>query len=214
MKKKFSIVGKPVIRQDGYEKVTGKAKFADDYRFHGQLYGVMVRLPVAHAKIKSIDYSSIKNNSAVAAICDHTDISGNKKVGPVRKDQPIFCYDKIVTPGDVVAMLVGESECLLRELVHKIKVEYEKLPVLTDPQKALKKNSPLIHPQYKNNLIVHYPLRKGDIKKGFDKSDHIIEQTYTTPRVEHAFIEPECVTALPLKGGTAIHIIGSIQNPF
>jgi CO/xanthine dehydrogenase Mo-binding subunit len=213
MDRNFSMVGKPVIRQDGMEKVLGQAKFADDYDFPGKLYGVMVRLPVAHAKINKIDYSAVRDHPVLRAICDARDIPGEKLTGVVRRDQPVFCDKKIVTPGDVVAMPVGESEADLIALRDKIKIDYTSLPVLTDPRKALDPDAPLIHPQYKNNLIVHYPLRKGDIEKGFADSDFILEQSYTTPHVEHAYIEPEAVTAVPLEGNKGIKIVGSIQNP-
>jgi CO/xanthine dehydrogenase Mo-binding subunit len=213
-KEKFNIVGKPVVRQDGYAKVTGKAKYADDYRFEGELYGVMVRTNVSHAIIKEIDFSSIENHPSIKTIITHVDISGSKKVGPIKQDQPIFCYEKIVTPGDVVAMLVGENEVVLRELAKKVKIDLEELPVLEDPTTSLDKDSILIHPQYKSNLITHYPLRKGNVEKGFKQSDEIIEQTYTTQLIEHAYIEPECVTAMLGEGNIRIKIIGSIQNPF
>jgi CO/xanthine dehydrogenase Mo-binding subunit len=214
MNQKFSTVGMPVIRQDGPEKVTGQAKFADDYFFPGQLYGVMVRLPAAHAKIGKIDYSAVEGHPALWAVCDARDIPGERKTGVVRCDQPVFCDEKVVTPGDVVAMLVGESEEELLALRDRIKIDHTLLPVLSDPRKALAPDAPLIHPQYSNNLIVHYPLRKGDIEKGFAHSDFIFEQTYTTPHIEHAYIEPEAVTAIPLEGNKGIKIVGSIQNPF
>jgi len=208
----FNIVGKDVIRQDGFAKVTGQAKFADDYKFHGMLHGVMVRAPVAHAKINLIDYSWLENNPSVTTICDAEDIPGAKKVGPIKQDQPVFAFDKIVTPGDAVAMLVGKDEKKLRKLTSKVKVEYENLEVLSDPLKALDKNAPVIHPDSGSNLIIHYPLRRGDVDKGFSESDFILEETYSTPHIEHAYLEPECVTAIPLESGNGIKIIGSIQN--
>jgi len=212
--KKFNIVGKPVIRQDAYSKVTGKAKFADDYKFEGQLFGVMVRTKASHAVIKSIDYSQIRNEDGIKAIITSDDIPGNKKVGQIKIDQPVFCSEKIITSGDVVAMLVGEDQTELKKLSHKIKIELEKLPVLEDPQKALEQNAVLIHPESKTNLITHHPLIKGNVTKGFNNSDYLIEQNYTTQFVEHAYIEPECVTALPGEGMIKVKIIGSIQNPF
>jgi CO/xanthine dehydrogenase Mo-binding subunit len=211
---KFNIVGKPVIRQDAYSKVNGKAKFADDYKFEGQLFGVMVRTNVSHAIIKSIDYSKIRNESCLKAIITSNDIPGNKKVGQIKIDQPVFCFDKIITPGDVVAMLVGEDPNELKKLTQKIKIELVELPLLEDPQKALEQNAVLIHPENKTNLITHYPLIKGNVEMGLRNSDYVIEQTYTTQFVEHAYIEPECVTALPGDGMIKVKIIGSIQNPF
>jgi len=210
----FNIVGKHVIRQDALEKVTGKAKFADDINEPGQLFGVMVRVPTVHASIDEIDYSEVLNKAPNVIIVDANDIKGSKKVGPIRQDQPIFAFDKIVTPGDVVAMLVGESEEELKSLAKKVKVKFTELPALTDPTKALDADAPIIHPQFKNNLINHYPLRKGDIEKGFKESDFIHVETYTTQLVEHAYIEPEAVIAIPLEGEKGIRIIGSVQNPF
>ncbi|MBL1211839.1 MAG: xanthine dehydrogenase family protein [Ignavibacteriae bacterium] len=213
MKEKFNIVGKPVIRQDAFNKVTGQAKFADDYNYPNQLYAAMIRIPVSHAKIKSIDYTEAIESGLVAATCDSSDIPGAKKVGPIRKDQPVFCDEKVVTSGDVLAMLIGENEYELKQASKKVKVDFEELPILTDIEKAMDEDAQIIHPEFENNLIVHYPLRKGNIDKGFEESDHILEQTYTTPHIEHAYIEPEAVVAVPLEGNRGIKIIGSIQNP-
>lgn len=214
MSKKFNLVGKPVIRQGGYAKVTGKAQFADDINYPDQLYGVMVRLPVAHARIKKIDLTELENHPAVLAICDSRDIPGSNRLGINQQDQPVFCEKKIVTPGDVVAMLIGKDEKKLRQLASQVKYEIEPLPVLTDPRRALDSDAPLLHPELKSNLIIHYPLRKGDVEKGFADSDHILEQTYTTQLIEHAYIEPETVTAIPLPWNRGVRIIGSVQNPF
>jgi len=214
MTSKLTLIGKPVIRQDGIEKVTGQAKFANDINYPNQLYGVMVRFPVVHAKIQSIDYSQIQNLPAIATICDANDIYGDKKIGPIKKDQPIFAFDKIRSQGDVVCMLVGENENELKKIKDDVKIKYQELPVLSDPLKSLESDAPLIHEQFKNNLINHYPLRKGDVQKGIAESDYIIEQTYTTPHIEHAYIEPEAVIAIPKEGNKGVHVIGSIQNPF
>ncbi len=214
MKNEFSFVGKPVVRTDGLEKVTGQARFADDINFPGQLFGVMVRIPATHAQIRHIDYSGLPDDPALVTICDARDVPGAKKIGPIKQDQPIFCFDKVVTPGDVLAMLVGPSEEALLKMRDRVKVDYKPLPVLTDPLKALEPDAPLIHPEQKSNLVVHHRVRKGDINKGFAESDFIIEQTYTTPFIEHAYIEPEAVIAVPLEGNKGIRIIGSIQNPF
>ncbi|RPH92274.1 xanthine dehydrogenase, partial [candidate division KSB1 bacterium] len=212
--REFHTVGKPVERQDGPEKVMGCARFADDISFAGQLAAVMVRTPYSHAKIRSADYSAIEKHPSLVAVCDARDISGVNKVGVVRKDQPVFCDERIVTPGDVVAMLVGESEDDLFALRDKIRIECEPLPILTDPLKALDADAPLIHPDLNSNLINHYPLRKGDVEKGLAESEFILEETYSTQCIEHAYLEPECVTAVPREGNRGVDVVGSIQNPF
>ncbi|TSA30416.1 MAG: xanthine dehydrogenase [Ignavibacteriales bacterium] len=213
MKKKFSVVGTNVIREDGFDKVTGRAKFADDYKFDGMLHAVMLRIPETHAKINSINYLEIENDASIISIITSADIPGSKKVGMIKNDQPIFCDEVVVTPGDVLAMLVGEDVSRLRSALSKIKIDFSPLPVLTDPKKSLEPDAILIHPELGSNLIIHHPLRKGNIEKGFDESDQIIEQTYTTQLIEHAYIEPEAVIAIPL-GVNGVKIIGSIQNPF
>jgi len=213
MKKEFSTIGKRVIREDGWEKVTGQAKFGDDINFPNQLFAVPVRLPVIHATIVNIDYSEIIGNPDLTTICDSRDIPGSQKVGAIRKDQPIFCSEKVVTSGDVVSLLVGRSREKLIQLRERVRIDYESLPVLSDPSKALGEDSILIHPELGNNLIVHYPLRKGNVEKGFQQSDDIIEQTYSTQIIEHAYMEPEVVIAVPLGVNKGIKIIGSIQNP-
>ena len=210
----FHVVGKAVERPDALEKVTGQARFADDLSFPNQLAAVMVRTPFVHAQIHSVDYSAIASHPALTAICDARDVPAAKKIGTVRNDQPVFCEERIVTPGDVVAMLVGPSEEELLGLRDRIKIDGQPLPVLDDPARALDEDAPLIHPEFGSNLIVHYPLRKGDIEKGFSQSDFVFEQTYTTQRVEHAYLEPECVTAVPREGNRGVEITGSIQNPF
>jgi CO/xanthine dehydrogenase Mo-binding subunit len=212
--KDFSVVGKPVARQDAYDKVTGTALYADDYSFHGMLFGVMVRVPATHATIDKIEYSpELLNNKNVTAICDANDCPAAKKVGPIKQDQPIFSFEKILTPGDVVAMLVGPHEEELIKLRSEVKVSFTPLPALTDPLKALEADAPLIHPAYKNNEINYYPLRKGDVEKGLAESDFILDQTYTTQIIEHAYLETEAVIAIPMGKERGVKIIGSIQNP-
>lgn len=211
MAKEFSVIGKSVIREDAFEKVTGKAKFADDYKFDGMLFAKMIRINATHAKINSVDFSKIENEKDILIVTSKN-VQGKNIVGLIKHDQPVFCDEKIVTPGDVIGMLVGEDEEKLNSLVKKVKVNFTPLPILTDPTKALDKDAVLIHPDLKSNLIIHHPLRKGNIEKGFAESDEILEQTYKTQLIEHAYIEPECVIAVPKEDG--IKIIGSIQNPF
>ena len=214
MSKNYSVVGKPVIREDGVEKVTGYAKFADDYKYEGMLNGVMIRIPEIHAKINSVDFSGIEKSKYLTAICTSSDIPGSKNIGVIKYDQPVFCNEKVVTSGDVIAMLVGESEDELRKLAGDVKVDYTPLPLLTDPRKSLDKDAPLVHDDTDSNLIVYHPLRRGDVEKGFTESDFVIEQTYTTQLIEHAYIEPEAVIAIPLGPSKGVKVTGSIQNPF
>lgn len=210
----FNYVGKSIIREDGLSKVAGYAKYADDYSFPNMLYGVPIRINTTAAKINSIDFSEIKNSPAVISIITSDDIPGSKKVGAIVKDQPIFSETEVKTCGDVIALLVGNDEELLNDLAKKVKINFTQVEPLLNPEQSLSEHAPLIHPELGSNLIIHYPLRKGNIEEGLKNSDLVLEQTYNTGYQEHAYLEPECVIAVPGARGNDVEVIGSIQNPF
>ncbi|MEA2103204.1 MAG: xanthine dehydrogenase family protein molybdopterin-binding subunit [Candidatus Cloacimonadota bacterium] len=213
-KKKFDIVGKNVKRTDAYEKVTGRAKYGADLEFPEMLLSDQFRLDTVHAKIKSIDILEAEKVAGISAIITHKDVPGKNYIGVLTDDQPIFSSDKIFCAGDVIALVVGKSENAIQKAKSLIKVEYAELPILADYTKALEPDAPLIHPEMKSNQIVHYPLRKGNVNKGFAESEFILEREYTTQTIEHAYIEPEVVVAVPHYRKDVYKIYGSFQNPF
>ncbi len=210
----FSYVGKSIIREDGYSKVAGYAKYADDYSYPNMLFGLPIRINATAAIINNIDFTDILKAPGLFDIITNQDIPGAKKVGAIVKDQPIFSDSVVKTCGDVIALLIGNDEEILSELVKKVKIDYSIVNPLLDAEESLSEHAPLIHPELGSNLIVHYPLRKGNVDEGFKNSDYLLEQTYTTGYQEHAYLEPECVIAIPGARGNDVEIIGSIQNPF
>ena len=210
----FSVVGKNLPRTDAYEKVTGRAQYAADISFPGMCFAAQKKTIIPHGIIKNIDISLAERVAGVEAIITHKDVPGNNISGVIKNDQPVFSFDNIYCPADVVALVVGEDKEAVLKALTLIKIEVEELPVLSDYTHALDKDALLIHPENKSNLINHYPLRKGNIEKGFQESDIIIERTYTTPAIEHAYIEPECITAVPDFRKDVYKIYGSVQNPF
>jgi len=211
---KFNIIGKKLPRTDAYEKVTGRAQYAADVTFPDMRFTAQKKAPIPHGIIKKIDISEAEKVPGIEAIVTHQDIPGSNLTGVIILDQPVFSYDKIYCPADVVALVVGTNKNSVQEALSLIKIETEEFPILSDYTQALCKDAPFIHPENKTNLINHYPLRKGDIEKGFGESDIILERTYTTPSIEHAYIEPECITAVPDFRKDVYKIYGSVQNPF
>ncbi len=211
---KFSIVGKELPRTDAYEKVTGRAQYAADISFPDMCITAQKYISLAHGIIKKIDISKAEKVPGIEAIITSKDVPGQNLSGVIKCDQPVFSYNKIYCPADVVALVVGADKDSIKKALSLINLETEELPILTEYAKALDKDAPLIHPDNKTNLINHYPLRKGDVEKGFAESDIILERTYTTPAVEHAYIEPECITAVPDFRRDVYKIYGSVQNPF
>jgi CO/xanthine dehydrogenase Mo-binding subunit len=209
--KQFNVVGSRVARVDAIDKVTGRAKYGADYNSLGQLYGVSKYADYPHAKIISINTEKAKSLEGVRAVLTHENIPGEKSFGAITTNQMVLCTDTVRFMGDVVAVVAAESQELAAEAVELIEVDYEELPVVSDPEQALDKMSPLVYES--GNLCFHHKLRKGDVEKGFAHSDIVVEREYSTQRIEHSYLEPEAVLAEPGENG-GITIVGSLQNPY
>jgi len=206
-----SIIGSGEPRVDAWGKVTGTAKFADDYALPHQLVGRVLRAKHPHARILSIDAKSAASLAGVEAVLTARDIPGSRAFGIVVKNQEILALDKVRYLGDGVALVAARSARIAEEALALIDVRYEPLPVLTDPEEAMKEDAPRIHDG--ENVFVHHKVRKGNVEKGFDAADVVLERTFRTQFVEHAAIEPEAVLAEPAEHG-GVKITGSIQNLF
>jgi CO/xanthine dehydrogenase Mo-binding subunit len=208
---KHTIIGNPERRVDSWGKVTGTAKFAADYSLPHQLYGKVLRSKHPHARIVSIDTQNAANLPGVEAVLTAKDIPGSRTFGVVVKNQEILAGEKVRFLGDGVALVAARSVERAEEALRLIDVVYEPLPVVSDPEDAMKDDAPRIHPE--GNVFVHHKVRKGNIEKGFSASDFVIERTFRTQFIEHSAIEPEAVLAEPAEHG-GVRIIGSIQNLF
>jgi CO/xanthine dehydrogenase Mo-binding subunit len=211
MADKHKIIGKPERRVDSWGKVTGRAKFADDYNVGHQLIGKVLRSKHPHARIVRIDTSKAKALSGVQAVLTAVDIPGSKVFGIVEKNQAILAEDRVRYLGDGVALVAATSKEIAEQALSLIDVEYEPIPVVSDPEEALKPGSPIIHGN--KNEFVHHKVRKGDIARGFAEADFILERKFKTQFIEHSYIEPEAVLAEPDEQG-GVKITGSIQNLF
>lgn len=211
------MIGTQQRRVDGLGKVTGKAKFAEDYNVAHQLYGKVLRAKYPHARILRIDTSKAKELAGVEAVLTAQDIPGSNHFGIVVKNQQILASDKVRYLGDGVALVAATTREIAEQALTRIEVEYEPLPILSDPEDAMRSDAPRVHddsPEYEfRNTFVHHKVRKGDVAKGFADADFIIEHKFRTQFVEHAYIEPEAVLAEPAEHG-GVRIVGSIQNLF
>lgn len=210
----YNIIGKKVQRNDAYEKVSGKAIYGDDIQKKRMLYAACRYSDIPAGKITGIDVSIAAKIQGVEKILLYSDIPGETRLGPIRRDHYAIVNKEVFYSGDVIAVLVGQSKEAAQKAADSIIVEYEAYTGVFCPVEALNKDARLVHPEYKTNEVVHYPLRKGNVKEGFKNSEHVIERNFKTGFHEHAYIEPETVTAEPdfLTGGLKIY--GSIQNPF
>ena len=205
------IIGKGERRVDALGKVTGRAKFAADYNAGHQLYGKVLRSAYPHARILGIDTAKARQLEGVETVLTAQDIPGEKVIGIVVKNQAILAVDKVRYLGDGLALVAARTREIAEAAVKLIKVDYEPLPVVSDPEAVLAPDAPKIHGE--DNTFVHHKVRKGDVAKGFAQADFIIERKFRTPCIEHSYLEPEAVLAEPAEHGGVV-ITGSIQNLF
>jgi len=211
MNEVFKIIGKSERRVDAWGKVTGKAKFADDYNVAHQLWGKVLRSKYPHAKILCIDTTKAEQLPGVEAVLTSKDIPGVKVFGIVVKNQAILAEDRVRYLGDGVAIVAAQTKEIAEQALSCIEVEYEQLPVVSDPEEAMKSDAPIIHDD--KNEFVHHHVRKGDVDKGFAQADFIIERKFKTQFIEHAYIEPEAILAEPSEQG-GVKVTGCVQNLF
>ncbi|HNQ43357.1 MAG TPA: molybdopterin-dependent oxidoreductase, partial [Candidatus Cloacimonadota bacterium] len=201
------------FRNDAIAKVSGKAKYTDDYTMPQMLHAVPLHAPVASAWVKSIDYSQALKQAGVVAVFTALDIPGRIRFGQIIKDYPTLVHDRIRSTGDVLALVVAKSRDQALAALPQIKVDLDPLEGIYDPEVALLPDTPLLHPDHGSNICNYHCVRTGDIQAGESAADHIIEQTFTTSRIEHAYLEPEAALC-HLRPDGVMEVIGSMQHPF
>lgn len=206
-------VGVPHIRKDAAAKTLGTAMYTGDVTMPGMLYGKALRSKYPSAKILKIDTSAAERLPGVYAVITARDIPGLNAFGLANPDQEVLASKKVRMMGDPLAFVAAESLEIAQDAVESIKVEYEELEGVFTIEDALKEGAPLVHDNVPGNLLQHTKVRKGNIDEGFEKSAHIVEDTYYTQRAEHAYIEPE--TSLAFLDETGVmNVLTSTQYPF
>ncbi|MBS3815457.1 MAG: molybdopterin-dependent oxidoreductase [Hadesarchaea archaeon] len=201
---KGRVLGKSVDRTDAKRKVRGKAIYGYDYgtiakkKFDDLLYTEILKSSKAHAKIKNIDTSEAEKVDGVVKIFTHEDVpdvkfttAGQAYPEPSPYDTKVL-NEKVRFMGEPVAIVAAESESAAREASNKIEVEYEELPVILDPEKSLESDVK-IHED--GNLTEEIDVEVGDPEEGFEESDVIIEENYSTPIQKHIHLEPHACVA-------------------
>ncbi len=188
-------IGVNIRRIDAPSKVTGALRYAGDMVLPGMLHVQVLRSPHPHARIVSIDTADAEAVLGVEGVVTCADVPGQDGFGVFVTDQPIMARDKVRYVGEAIAAVAAETLAAAREAVKKIKIEYELLPAVFDPEEALATGAPVLHDYAPDNLVKHIPICNGDVEEGFAKSDLIVEETYETQQVEHAYLETEAGVA-------------------
>ncbi len=200
-------------RNDANSKVTGRAKYTDDLKFHGTLHAVPVYTDHVHARIKSVDVSAAAQRPGVVRVFTARDVPGSAVFGQIMRDYRILAGDKIRFNGDVVAVVVAGTREQAVDAAKHVEVEAEELMAVLDPEEAMKPGSPLVHEAHGSNVVNHHKVRRGDPETALKSCDHVIEHDFRTQLVEHAYLEPEVALAVPRQDGVT-EIYASTQHPF
>lgn len=191
-------IGQSRARIDALGKVTGATTYPGDLNRPDQAVMKILFARRPHAIIKSLDTSAAEALPGVLAVLTAKDVPVNE-YGLIMPDQPVLCgpgsakpyADRVRFVGDQVALVIAETEAIAGEALRRLTVEYEDLPLVTDPLHAMADDSPLLHPDRGSNIFCHYRIRKGDLERGFSQAEVVIESEYRTPPQEHAYLQPE-----------------------
>jgi 4-hydroxybenzoyl-CoA reductase alpha subunit len=210
----LSIIGKRFPRVDAKEKVIGQAKYAADYSLDGMLWCKLLRSPYAHARIINIDTSRAEKLPGVRAVVTGKDFNGWKWgwMASSRDESPL-AVDKVRYMAEAVAGVAAIDEETAEEATELIKVEYEELPVVTDPEEGMKDGAPVIHDHVQNNISVEYHWNFGDVEKAFAESYLVREDRFKTALSTHGYIEPPATVASYDPSGY-ITVWPSKQSPY
>ena len=220
----FSVVGQPIVRGEGPEKVSGQSLYTSDVILPGMLWGKILRSPLPHARIVSIDTTRAAQLPGVHAVITGQDIS-DRRVGRLLRDCPVLAREKVLFVGDKVAAVAADDPDIAEEALLLIDVEYEDLTPVFDPEEAMTDDAPTLHENMAsypglpqpvsavNNVFAQNVWDKGDIERGFAESDLIFEHTFNTQLHHQGYLEPHaCVVDIDNTG--RVQIWANNKGPF
>ena len=212
----MSSLGQGITRVDARGKVTGETLFPGDLNYPDQAFLQIVFAGRAHARIRAIDIRAAETMDGVLLVLTAKDVPVNE-YGLILPDQPVLCgpgsskphADRVRFVGDQVALVVAETEAIARAAAAAVAVDYEDLPLVTDPVAAMTAESVVIHPDHETNVFNKYQIRKGDAEAALTAADVVIEAEYRTPAQEHAYLQPEAgVAYIDDEGRVTVEVAG------
>ena len=204
--REFKLIGTRVLRPDGLDKVTGRARYGADFAMPGMLFGAVVRSPHAHAKILGIDASKALALDGVKAVVTRADLPTGLAGGAWTLQGHTLAGDVALSDGHAVAAVAATSALLAQDAARLVEVEYEVLPHVTDVDAAMQPDAPAIRPGAANhtvpegmplNVVRVHEFGRGDVEAGFAAADLVRAQSYKTEATHQGYIEPHaCVGQL------------------
>ena len=194
----FDFIGKRIPRTDSKLQVTGLCAYGEEYSEPNMLIAKGCFSKYPHAKIKRIDTAAAERMPGVRGVITWKDVPVNRNGCGFYgiSDQPILAQDVVRYRGDCIAVVAAETREQAEQAAAAVEVEYEPLDAVYSVEEALAPDAPLLHPDlFASNVPYHLKAYIGNVEDGFAASDYIIEGTYRTEKLEHAYIEPHMALA-------------------
>ena len=168
----YAVVGKPVTREDGPEKVSGQTCYSGDLILPGMLWGKVLRSPFPHARIVHIDTSGASKLPGVHAVLTGRDLGG-MLVGRTLRDTPLLAQEKVRFVGEKVAAIAADDVDTAEEALTRIEVEYAELPAVFDPVEAMQPGAPVVHDGFPD---LRGPSRTGPAPWQYQSPSNVVRR--------------------------------------
>jgi 4-hydroxybenzoyl-CoA reductase alpha subunit len=213
MTARLGVIGLPRRRVDGRAMVTGQTKYADDIALPRMVFAKLLRSPVPHARIASIETARAVAHPGVLLVLTGKDLPIPYGILPVSQDEHALAIDKVRFVGDPVALVVARDEATATDALDLVDVRYEPLTTIADHDDALTTDEPRIH-DYGTEGNVHkkVSLQFGDVDQGFAEADHVFEDLFFYEGNTHLPLEQHATVA-HLDGGGKLVVYSSTQTP-
>ena len=194
-------IGTNLPRQDAEAFVLGDRPYIDDMTVPGMLFGAFLFSPHPRIHVRRIDTTAAAAMPGVVAVVTAADVPGKRYQGLIEQDWPVFVAEGETTHclGDILAAVAADSDKQARAALALIRLEFDELPGVYSPEDALAPDAPRVHPT-RENLLSRSVVRRGDVDAALADSAFVETRTFTTQRIEHAFLEPEACLAVPALG--------------
>jgi len=196
------VFGSSIRRIEDPHLIRGEGRYVDDLQPDGCLHVVFLRSHLAHATIARMDLAAARKAKGVVAAWSAADMENVKPLrieadvdGMARPERRVLSSGRVRHAGEAVAMLVAESLAEARDALELVELDLDPLPVVTDLERALQDDAPLLYPELGSNLAFRKDLRRGPVKRSFDQADVVVRERLVNQRLMPAPLEPRGAVA-------------------
>ncbi|HSU87987.1 MAG TPA: xanthine dehydrogenase family protein molybdopterin-binding subunit [Terriglobia bacterium] len=214
-------VGQAMKRKEDPRLVSGTSTYVDDVVLPGMLHMAVTRSIHAHARIKRVDTSKAQKLPGVVAVVTGEEVAAH--CGPIpcaaslpnmkNAQQPLLAMGKVRFVGEPIAAVVAENKYIARDAADMIEIDYEPLPAVTNPEKALDPNSPRLYEEFSDNIGFNFTFESGNTEEAFRNADVIVKERFINQRLAPVAMEPRGVVATYQMPDNELVVWNSTQQP-